>query len=138
MGNKYSRFFAILKEINTNGGQLTKEQAVHDYTNKRTTSLTDLSDQELYGLEQALSSISRPRGIVIVQVDAKADRMRKGIISQFLSIGKTAQAAKDWAEKYGVQGKKRKFDDYTHQELWLLLQNAKKMKADHIKALNKK
>lgn len=136
--NKYSRFFAILKQVNANGMPLTKEQAVSDFTDKRTESLSSLSIIELSGLEQQLSSLISANNLRLPPIDPVADNLRKGIISQFLSIGRDVQAAKDWAEKYGVQGVKRLFNDYTNQELYLLFQNAKKMKKDHIKAINRR
>ncbi len=117
---------------------LTKEEAVSDFTDKRTTSLSSLSAGELAGIEQYLSTLTSHRQASAPVVDPIGDNLRKGIISQFLSIGRDVKAAKDWAEKYGVQGNKRKFNDYNHQELYLLFQNAKKMKKDHIKSVTRR
>lgn len=126
MRNKYAIVFACLKAINSLPGDinLTYQQAVKDYTGGRTESLGDLSAAELKGLEKRLQAMS-PK-----QSDrSKLDNTRKAIIAQFKSIGKTADDAISWAEKYGVNGKKKRFNEYTGQELYKLLQNAKKVKA---------
>jgi len=136
--SKYARFFAILKQINANGEALTKEEAVNRYTGGSTGSLSSLSPVELAGLERSLAALVKNRSNGPQQpIDQVADRLRKGIISQFLSIGRTAADAKAWAEKYGVRGNKRKFNDYDHQELYMLFQNAKKVKLDYIKSFNR-
>ncbi len=138
--NRYSKFFAILKQVNANGLALTKEQAVKDFTDQRTDSLSSLNDQDLAGLERTLSAMISQRRLNLptIDIDPVADRLRKGIISQFKSIGRDTQAAKDWAEKYGVKGSKKRFNDYDNQELYLLFQNAKKMKKDFIKSVTRR
>ena len=139
--NKYARFFAILKQTNANGLHLTKEQAVSDYTTGRTTHLSSLTIEELNGLEQYLSTlITTPQWVTaskFMHNDPTRDGMRKAIISQFKSIGRTTKAAIAWAEKYGVGGKKKKFNDYDEQELYQLIRNAEKVKEDFITASNR-
>jgi hypothetical protein len=136
--NKYARFFAILKQVNSNGIALTKQEAVLGFTDHHTDSLSSLSPEQLSDLETSLSSLISQRQLSLPPVDPTADSLRKGIISQFKSIGRDVQAAKDWAQKYGVQGQKKRFNDYTNQELYLLFQNAKKMKRDHIKSISRR
>jgi len=169
--NKYARFFAILRQVNANGLELTKEQAVFDFTNKRTNSLSSLSPMEVRALERSLSEMlikevsrlfaeaasparamspalmgtgaarlatqKRPVSINKPVHDPVRDKMRKAIISQFKAIGKTTNHAIAWAEKYGVGGEKRLFNDYSEQELYQLIRNAEKMKSDFINSLNK-
>ncbi|OSZ79308.1 hypothetical protein CAP35_13935 [Chitinophagaceae bacterium IBVUCB1] len=141
--NKYARFFALLKQVNANGLPLTKEQAISDITKGRTKSLSDLNHWELQQLERDLSSMtvsnSGKLSVPAMSVEErKRDKMRKAIISQFLSIGRTAKDAARWAESYGVFGVKKKFNDYDEQELWQLIRNAENVKTDAIKAVAKK
>lgn len=135
--NKYARFFAILKDANGKGLNMTYKELIEEHTNGRTNSLGDLSVYELQQLERNLMQFNgnKPQAPAY---DQKRDDMRKAVISQFLSIGRTVQDAKDWAEKYGVYGVKRRFNDYTEQELYQLIRNAEKMKQDHIKSVGKK
>ena len=133
MPRDYSQVFVLLVQINKSGVELTKEEAVSIFTDKRTVKLTDLSDFELIEFKKTLQ-------FMVPQTDKKddkLDRTRKAIISQFKGIGKTTADAIAWAEKYGVFGSKKKFNDYDGQELYQLLQNAKKMKADTIKSVTK-
>jgi hypothetical protein len=139
--NKYARFFALLGQANRNGCTLTKEEVIMDVTDKRTNSLSSLSHWELQEAERRLSAVTvqSQLGIPVPgSQEEKKDRMRKAIISQFLGIGKTVADAKAWAEKYGVFGQKKQFNDYTEQELYQLIKNAEKMKRDAIKAINRK
>lgn len=127
----YLRFFGLLRDINKNGANRTKESLVSEFTNGRTDSIRGLSEKEYTDLCLQLESMLPKK-----KYD-KADKMRKAIISQFLSIGKTAEDAKAWAEKHGVRSKKKGFNEYDNQELYLLVQNAQKVKSDHIKAVSK-
>ncbi len=137
MKGKYSRFYAILKAANTAGLLLTKEEAVSEYTSGRTESLSALSSLELEGLERYIQSATAGHQLHIPPADT-CDKMRKGIISIFYSIGRSVADAKAWAEKYGTGGKKKAFNDYDEAELYQLLRNAEKMKADHISSVNKR
>ena len=133
MPRDYSQVFVLLVQINKSGIELTKEEAVSTFTNGRTGSLTELSDFELTDFKKSLQ-------LMVTQPDRKDDKLdntRKAIISQFKGIGKTTADAIAWAEKYGVFGNKRRFNDYNGQELYQLLQNAKKMKADTIRSVTK-
>ena len=134
---KFSKVFALLKQINSTGMGLTYQQAVKDLTDNRTDSLSSLDAWEVQELERMLlKMVPSDKSKVAPDAD-KADRMRKSIISIFKSIGGTVDDAKKWAEKYGVNGKKKAFNEYTPGELFLLIRNAETMKKDHIKALNK-
>jgi hypothetical protein len=140
MKGQYRRFFAILKAANQAGLTLTKEEAVGMYTRGRTESLSSLEPAELEGLEGYLSSMTAQQRLGVPSAPpggSTCDKMRKGIIAVFKSIGKDVGDAKRWAEKYGVFGRKKAFNDYTEQELWQLLRNAEQMKRDHIKAVNR-
>lgn len=137
MKGRYSRVFAIIGSINRAGGEVNRKELVKEFTNGRTTSLSDLSDEELKLLEQKLSAMA-PRQQKVDYTNDPLDSSRKAIISQFLSVGRTAGEAIAWAEKYGVNGVKKPFNQYTGQELFILIQNAKKVKQSFIKSVNRK
>lgn len=136
--NKYARFFALLKQVKANGLIITKEEAVSVASFGRTDSLSSLSIEELKAAEHYLSQLTKSANKPAPPVGTKKDRMRKAIIAIFRSIGRTADDAKNWAEKYGVKGAKRAFNDYDEQELYVLIRNAEKVKADTIASVNKK
>lgn len=135
--NKYARFFALLKQANSNGLILTKEQAVLAATGGVSDSLSSLSMQQLWQAEQYLQGCVAPVPEHNSKNSAKTDAMRKAIISQFKSIGRTTQQAIAWAEKYGVHGKKKSFNDYDEKELIILIRNAEKVKSDWIDSVTK-
>lgn len=123
-----------MKAINQQPGvNLTHKQLALEFSSQRTESLKELTIQELKSLEDRLKAMAPQK-----KQDETLDRTRKAIISQFLSMGRSVQDAKNWAEKYGVKGKKKKFNDYTGQELYLLLQNAKKVKVGIEKSVDKR
>lgn len=138
MRNKYARVFAIISQINKAGGAVTDKILVSDFTEGRATSLKDLTDGEFQEFERNLVKMAPNK------LDANAykydplDRSRKAIIAQFKSIGRTAEDAIAWAEKYGVKNQKKKFNEYTGQELFVLIKSAEKVKQDFIKSVNKK
>lgn len=133
MRNRYARIFAIIRQLNSQGISITHTDAVRDHTCGKKDSLKDLTGDELQALETALQDMT-PK---TAYTEDKLDATRKAIIAQFLGIGRTAADAIEWAEKYGVSGVKRAFNEYTGQELYRLLQNAKKMQQDFIKSVNK-
>jgi hypothetical protein len=126
--NKYTPVFTSITRFAKSGYRITKEELVFDFTNGRTKSLRALDDDELKALILKLS---------VLTGDPKNDAIRKAIISQFKSIGRTVEHAISWAEKYGVNGAKKRFNAYDTNELMLLLQNAKKVKGDFTKAVLK-
>jgi uroporphyrinogen-III decarboxylase len=133
MKRNYGQVFVLLVQINKSGVELTKEEAVSIFTNGDTTSLTALSDAQLEDFKKSLQlMVPKPDFI-----NDKLNQTRRAIISQFKAIGRTTADAIAWAEKYGVFGNKRKFNEYDGQELWQLLQNAKNVKADTIKSVTK-
>ena len=142
MKGKYSRFYAILSQANAAGLAITKDEAVAEHTGGKTTSLSALSPGELAGLEQSLSSATSASKLGIPAGPPPGGKtcetMRKAIIAIFKSIGRDTAAAKAWAEKYGVFGNKKAFNDYDAQELWQLIRNAEKMKSDHIRSVNQR
>jgi hypothetical protein len=61
--------------------------------------------------------------------------MRVAIIDVFLAAGMmTVANALSWVNKYGVNGKKLHLNQYDNKDLYMLLQNAKKVAADKQKA----
>ena len=138
MSNNYSRFFSLVKQINATGAALTKEDIIEDFTNGRTSSLKALDTREFQELErQLIARVNKTKTASDYKNDPR-DAQRKAIISQFKSIGRTANDAIAWAEKYGVNGVKRAFNDYTAQELYILTKNAENVKRDFILSINKK
>ena len=123
MARDYRRVFAIIKDINASGVELYYKEAVDVFTGGRTKSLGDLSDFEL---REFINSLQKMTVQKPVTVDTVHDKQRKAIISQFKAIGKTTDDAIAWAEKYGVFGEKKKFNDYNGQELHQLIKNAQK------------
>lgn len=139
MKGKFSRVFAIIADINKAGGDVTYKELLKGFTNNRTDSLSSLEHRELQEFERSLMRLQSQTDLT--DADYKNDPLnqtRRAIIAQFKSIGRTTEAAIEWAEKYGVNGEKRKFNDYTGQQLFVLLQNAKNVKSDYIKSANKK
>jgi hypothetical protein len=164
--NRYSYFYAAFNTAVKKGCNYSKEELVEGFTEGRTGSLKDLSDGELREIVLQLNGrtstplsnrtstplsnrTSTPlsnrtsTGFASTSLsdrsatDVKRDKMRKAIISNFKFIDKTTGDAIAWAEKYGCNGVKRKFNEYTTQELYVLIQNAEKMKIDFLKAIRK-
>jgi hypothetical protein len=134
MRNKYSQFFAAFNTSVKRGNPYSKEEQIKIFTNSRTSSLKDLSDWELQELTRSLqvSSPVTPSGD-----GGKADKMRKAIIAIFRSMNRTVDDAKAWAEKQGVRGEKKPFNDYTPGELYVLIGIAEKIKQDWMKSIRK-
>lgn len=138
MSNIYSRFFSLIKQINNTGVAITKEEVIEDFTSGRTNSLKSLDFREFQELErQLIARVSNVKTASDFKNDPR-DAQRKAIISQFKSIGRSASNAIDWAEKYGVNGVKKRFNDYDASELFILTKNAEKVKNDYIVSVNKK
>lgn len=140
IANKYARFYALISQINNAGVDITKEDVVSDFTNGRSSSLKDLKHWEFQELERQLiaRANNNKKPSATNYENDHLNPIRRAIIAQFKSIGRTVEDAKNWAETYGVSGVKKMFNDYTGQELFKLLQNAKKIKSDYLKSANKK
>lgn len=130
--NQYSSFFTALKRL----PGLSKEEAVYDFTQGRTRSLRSLSHWEVQELTRRLQSIS-PTQPADFAGGEKADKMRKAIIAIFKKRGLTTQDAIAWAEKQGVKGNKKQFNDYTTGELYVLIGIAEKVQESFEKSLRK-
>ncbi len=128
--NRYASFYGAFNNSLKHGNPMSKEETVLEFTDQRTKSLQDLTDTELATLVANLNQMTGARYIPDSPEEKEKDSLRKAIISQFLGIYRTAAAAIAWAEKYGVNGKKKRFNDYDKGELFLLLQNAKKVASD--------
>lgn len=138
MKNKYARVFAIISQINKAGGAVTDKILVSDFTDGRATSLKDLTEGEFQEFERNLVKMAPNKLDASVYKYDPLDSARKAVIAQFKSIGRTAEDAIAWAEKYGVKNQKKKFNEYTGQELFVLIKNAEKVKQDFIRSVNKK
>ena len=137
MAGKYNRVFAIIKQINEAGGAVTYQELVRDFTDGRTTSLSSLSVGEFQQFERGLVALAPNKKDAADYASDPNNALRRAIIAHFRSIGRTADDAIDWAEKYGVNGVKRAFNDYTGQELYKLFLNAQKVRRDFIVKANK-
>ena len=132
--SKYSTFFAAYNASVKEGNPFTKEEQIQIFTGGRTTSLKELSSAEV---KELTKTINDALGIVLKAVNDKADRMRKSIIAIFKKMERTTQQAIAWAEKQGVKGEKKKFNDYTTQELFILIRIAEKVHADWLSSIRK-
>lgn len=140
MKNQYSSFFLALKKL----PGLSKEEAVYDFTQGRTRSLRKLDHWEVQELTRRLNDLTpgpspKREGSPTAQHPGgeKADKMRKAIIAIFRKMGRTVADAIAWAEKQGVKGVKKKFNDYTTQELYVLIGIAEKILTDWEKGIRK-
>lgn len=134
MANPYTAFFSAYNASQKAGNRSSKEEVVLDFTKGRTASLRDLSQNELKQLVDSLNNLS---GFKPKVTNDKADRMRKAIIAIFKKMGRPTTAAVAWAEKQGVRGIKKPFNEYTTQELHVLIQIAEKVLSDWQKAIRK-
>lgn len=132
--NRYSRFFACYAASVRAGNPLSKDEIVYNFTQQRTRHLSDLSLKELDAL---CASLNQASGASYKPKDDKADKMRKSIIAIFKSMGKDVSAAKSWAEKQGVNGDKKPFNQYSTQELFVLIKVAEKVRYDFQLAIRK-
>lgn len=133
--NQYSGFYKALNKLLG----LSKEEAVYDFTNGRTRSLSKLDVWELQELTRRLQSlVSATLNQRPTPGGEKADKMRKAIIAIFRKRGLTVSDAIAWAEKQGVKGVKKRFNDYTTQELFVLIGIAEKVQDDFAKSIRKK
>ncbi len=134
--SRYSAFFAAYNASVKAGNPYSKEEQVSIFTNERTESLKDLSDQELKELTALLNTS-------YVVDKTKADKLRKALISIFhqMKYENAAAAAKAWAEKMGVgageKNIKKPFNNYNNQELKTLIFKAEIVLADFRRRINK-
>ncbi len=134
MANKYASFYAAYNTTVKKGNTNSKEDTVKDFTDGRTVKLTDLTIQELQELVRRLNTLAGKPKIVVKD---KGDSMRKSIIAIFKSIGDTTEDAIAWAEKQGVRGVKKPFNNYTNGELYVLIQVAENVKKSRQTAIRK-
>jgi hypothetical protein len=128
--NKFAAFYAAYNTSVASGNPASKAELVRDFTNGRTCSLKDLSDDEIRQLVHCINDRTGAKYVPTSPEEVQKDGLRKAIISQFYTMHRTTAAAKAWAEKYGVNGQKKRFNQYTGGELFLLLKNAEKVVAD--------
>lgn len=134
MKNKYAHFFAAYNASVKAGNRLTKEEMISSFTGGATESIKDLNPFQLNELVRNLNSL-----VPKIEADkGKADKMRKAIIAIFRSRGLGVADAIAWAEKQGVRGTKKLFNEYTTGELFVLISIAEKVKADYNKSLRTK
>ena len=123
---RYSAVFAMIKQINQFDKEYTYKDAVMDFTNGKTSSLSSISDTQLpYFAEMLRSKVGAGKA---QYASDPRDKQRKAIIAIFKRKGKTVQDAIAWAEKRGVKGEKRNFNDYNGQELYNLTIAAENIK----------
>ncbi len=133
--NQYSSFFSALKRL----PGLSKEEAVYDFTQGRTRSLRTLTVFELQELTRRLTNLAgHPQQKPFEYPGGeKADKMRKAIIAIFRKMGRPTATAIAWAEKQGAKGHKKRFNDYTTGELYILIGIAEKVLGDWEKGVRK-
>lgn len=135
--NRYAAFYAAYNTSVAKGNPNTKVEVVKEFTNNRTASLQDLSDRELQELVDCLNELTGSKYAPTTPEEVTKDKLRKAIISQFHLMHRTPSSAKAWAEKYGLKNAKKRFNDYTATELFILLKNAEQVVADWREAIRK-
>jgi len=137
MANKYASFFAAYNASVKRGNPLSKEEVISDFTSGQTTSLKDLSWHELNELVTKLNYTSG-NTTPAPKYNTIEDRMRKAIIAIFHRMDRSPEDAKAWAEKQGAKGNKRKFNDYSTQELYVLIGVAEIILSDWQKGIRRR
>lgn len=133
----YKRFFTLFRQATAAG--LLPFDSHHDLveaaTEGRTTSLRDLSAQELATMERRIQDLLAPQG-------DSANRMRRKVIAILAARGAVdAQGRPDmtrihaWVRKYGHLHKD--FNAYTVPELITLVTQAEAIVASDLKAIQK-
>jgi len=134
MTNKYAAFFAAYNASVKRGNPLSKEEMIGEFTNGQTTSLKELSWHEVNELTTRLNYTSG-NSVQPPTHNTKEDRMRKAIIAIFHRMDRKPADAIAWAEKQGAKGNKRKFNDYSTQELYILIGVAEIILSDWQKSI---
>lgn len=145
MNNQYAAFFAALKTSRKMGNSLSRAELVSQFTEGRTASLKELDAWELNEITIRLNHLNLGSSIgqlkpqaTVASAASKSDRMRKAIIAIFHKMDRPPAAAIAWAEKQGVKGVKKRFNDYSNQELYQLILVSEKVLKDYLKAIRKK
>lgn len=133
--SSYAHFFMLFNQARRSGLMPYAEhhELVSDATRGRTSSLRDLSPQELRALEQRILELVDP-------AEASMQKQRRKIIAILASRGcTTPQGAPDmahihaWVERYGYLHKP--MNDYTNKELPRLVTQAEAIVASDLKAV---
>jgi len=138
MKNKYAPFFTAYNDSKKRGNPLTKEEIVYSFTNQRTNSLSNLSHAELAELTRRMRNITPANTNKTYPGGETANKMRKAIIAIFRRMDRLPADAIAWAERQGVKGVKKAFNDYTTGELYVLIAIAEKVQQDWTKAVCKR
>jgi hypothetical protein len=136
--NRYAPFYRAYNNSLNKGNTMSKEEVVLEFTENRTKSLQDLSEDELKALISNLNELAGAKYVPSRQDEIDKDKMRKAIIAQFHLMHRTPSNAIAWAEKMGVFGNKKKFNHFDKKELRQLIKNAEQVVEDWRKALLKK
>lgn len=112
---------ALLSEA---GLSSQKSNIIAGITQGRTESSKEMTDMEA---RQMITYLKMECG----KMHADKDKKRKKLIALAYSIGENTQFVIAWAEKYGVNGVKRKFNQYTKQELHLLIEKFQNTVIEH-------
>lgn len=95
------------------------------FSRGRTEFLGELTARELGELNAFFASFLRKEQ---ARKHQQKDKLRKSIIAVAYDMGRDVDFAKGWCEKYGTKGQKRKFNEYSEQELYALLQKLEKVR----------
>lgn len=150
--NRYAAFFAAYNSSVKRGNPLSREEQISEFTGGRTQSLKELNAWELNELTMRLnksaivSTSLNERKALPAAERSRSDRMRKAIIAIFHKMDRPPAAAIAWAEKQGVTSTslsnrgehvKKRFNDYSNQELYQLILRAEKALADYQMGIRK-
>jgi hypothetical protein len=134
--SSYAAFFSAYNASKAKGNPYSKEEQISTFTGGRTSSLKELSKGEYDELVRQLNQAAGARPDHRRHSD-KGDKMRKAIISIFYKMDRKPADAIAWAEKQGVNGAKKAFNEYTNQELFILIGVAEKVLYDYRQGIRK-
>lgn len=131
----YSEYFALEKQLQQLGYELTREDIVLDFTGGECTGLRQLTDRQYYGLLKSL------RTKLSESEDPALQQMRMKIIALFRKMGYERNGKADmpkiykWVKKYG------KFHQplnlHSKEELTELTTQVKMMYESHLKEIHR-
>ncbi len=131
----YARFFGLFKSARVAGIMPYADHAelIAEVTSGRTSSLRDLTPQELRAIEQRIQELLDPK-------EAAAQRMRRKVIGILAGRGAVNEAGRPdmphilaWVLKYGYLHKE--LNDYLPKELPQLVTQAERIVASDLKAI---
>lgn len=134
----YKAYFAIEKQIKSNGISIERDELIQTFTEGKKCSLKSLSHGEykefLKWLKQSFQIGNKPKKNVNWQ-NSPANRMRRKVYSLFvLKMGYTEAEMNKWCVTHGAY--KKRLQDHSEYELVHLVSQAEQVHNKYITALN--